>query len=224
MGEVGEQASRPRGRRRAGETRGLLIDACTELVRAEGAGALSVQRVAKAAGISPPGFYKHFSNTDALLSVAVVDVVAALADRQSLTAIDPLAGTRTELPSHEEGIAALDAMLSILLTEPQFAELYLRYQHDPTMLDGAFTRIARKSREDNVAYYWGLARRMGARPRDYARVVIIAEQALALYYHAAELLLSGEHDRELVIETTVRALDAISRELWPKDGFIERTS
>jgi len=210
MERTGDAAGETRGRRRTGETRGLLIDACVELVRAKGLAAVTVPRVARAAGISPQGFYKHFGNTDALLRVAVAGVMETQIERQTAAQIERLYDMSAErLASEEERRALVDDMLTILLSDPRFAELYLRYRSDPTVFDGLVTAIDRRVRDANTAFYWEIAQRLGAVPGDYPRVATFAETIVTLYYQAAEMMLSGRYERELVIDSTNDAITAV---------------
>lgn len=63
-------------------TRDQVVEAATALVRAEGADALGVSRVAGALGIKPPSLYNHIGSGDALARAVVLeanhDLVGAL--------------------------------------------------------------------------------------------------------------------------------------------------
>lgn len=188
----------------------MLVDACIEIVRDEGLTAVTPQRVAKAAGISAPGFYKHFRNVDDLLGVALGDLFEQKASQQSATRLVEITGMDDSPPSVETVRGVLDSMLAVFVSDPRFAELYLRYLNDPTMLGGVVTRFAARVRDDTVAVVWRKAQSLGVPPADYARVAAYAEHALAVYYHAGEMLLSGRYERPLVIDTTARALLALT--------------
>ena len=200
-----------RRRRRSGETRGRLIEAALELVRQEGLSALSAGRVAKLAEISQPGFYKHFKNTDDLLQVAVTDLLSELAERQALGRLNLTIRSAEDLPPTAVWQQLTGMLLRTLLSEPRFAELYLRHRSDHTLLGGAFVQVAEQGLRDVVEFVWQAAQSMGAVPGDYERIVIGCDQALALYYRAAEMLLSGRYDEQRVIEQTAMQLERLTR-------------
>lgn len=60
------------------ETRRKLIDTALALSAERGFGALSLREIAKAAGIAPTGFYRHFRDFDELGLVLVDEVALAL--------------------------------------------------------------------------------------------------------------------------------------------------
>jgi len=203
------------GRRPAGETRALLLQACIELIRAEGLTALTTHRVAKAAGISQPGFYNHFKNLDALLEVAVTDVLTGMADRQSRMRREAMQTPQTAAAMLQPAPtrALLERMLDVFVSEPTFADLYLRYRFDPTVLGGAIARVARKVEDDMIADNWALSLIGGTRPEHYDRVALYTEQLNALYYRTGEQLLQGRYDRERILESLTSANVALHREL-----------
>lgn len=214
----------PRRRGRSGETRALLCEVCIQIVRTEGRAALSVQRVAKEAGISAPGFYNHFKNTEELLGEALGGVMADLARRQSIGAALERLGLKGGMPTPQVARQVLDSMLSVFLEEPELAELYIRYRTDPTMVDGAITEVAAQVLTETVDTIWGYAQRLGTPPKAYARVAIFAEHLIAHYYRAAEMLLSGRHERELVIETTTNAIYVLTMQLLKeRQGSVDWT-
>src|SRR3954454_20630310 len=55
-----------------GALRDELIKACVALIEAEGIGAVSLRRVARAAGVSPGAPYHHFADRSALLAAIAV--------------------------------------------------------------------------------------------------------------------------------------------------------
>src|SRR5689334_6416379 len=55
-----------------GALRDELIKACVALIEAEGIGAVSLRRVARAAGVSPGAPYHHFPDRSSLLAAIVV--------------------------------------------------------------------------------------------------------------------------------------------------------
>nr|WP_183519497.1 TetR/AcrR family transcriptional regulator [Mycolicibacterium sp. BK634] len=65
---------------RAGERRERLIAACHEIVGTEGASALAVRAVCRAANVSPRHFYESFDDADALLLATYERAVQQLRD------------------------------------------------------------------------------------------------------------------------------------------------
>lgn len=55
----------------AAATRERLVDLAAALLRREGAAALGVQSLARAAGVTHGGFYRHFASREALLAAAI---------------------------------------------------------------------------------------------------------------------------------------------------------
>lgn len=197
-------------RRPRGETRTVLLDACTELVRAEGPAAVTTERMAREAGISQPGFYNHFKNTDELLRTAVVAVLQDMAARQLATwrehnaSVDP-----QRLLSAAHVHTQLDLMIPVFTSEPRFADLYLRYRLDPTVLDGAIKRVADEVREDLTAEVWSIAQRFGGKPADYPRVAFYAELLLGLYYRACEMIIAERFSYSQVLDLTTTAVSSL---------------
>lgn len=202
--------SQPPRRRRAGETRALLIDAAIDMVRAKGLSTLTAQGVAKASGISQPGFYKHFKNTDELLIAAVTGFLDDMASRQSLRNLNL---SIEDLGSYtpEAWRQLLGDMLTVFVSEPRFTEIFLRYRSDPTVLGGAISSVADRVQEDLVSYCWEVAQGLGAHPRNYERVEIGCKQALALYFAAGEMLLSGQQPRERIVTQTADVVGQLIR-------------
>src|SRR3954454_9350308 len=70
-----------------GALRDELIGACVALIESEGIGAVSLRRVARAAGVSPGAPYHHFPDRSSLLAAIVVQGYELLEPRLR-TAID----------------------------------------------------------------------------------------------------------------------------------------
>jgi len=202
-------------RRKQGATRAMLVEACVDLIREEGVSALTTQRVAHRAGISQPGFYNHFDNIDGLLREAVDRVYGDMARRQTEARRKVLeAYQHPEETIRPENVRrGLESTLGVVLDEPRFAELFLRYAGDPTLLGGAAKAIADRARDETIEDIWALSMRMGSRPEDYARVAVYTEQMLALYYNAAVQILGHRYSRALVIDATTEALVALGTAL-----------
>jgi AcrR family transcriptional regulator len=99
----------PRTNYHHGALRDALLQATLELINAEGIGAVSLRRVARAAGVSPGAPYHHFPDRAALLT--------ALADEGFKNLAIALRETQSKAPSPAE---ALPAMI----------ETYVHFAHD----------------------------------------------------------------------------------------------
>jgi AcrR family transcriptional regulator len=95
------------------DTADQIVAAATQILRAEGAGAVSMRRVGDALGISAMTPYRHFANRDALLSRIADDGFTALASSI------PEARLR-RLPPRRRLLALLDAYLDFALEEPHW--------------------------------------------------------------------------------------------------------
>ncbi|HEY1826422.1 MAG TPA: TetR/AcrR family transcriptional regulator, partial [Acidimicrobiales bacterium] len=76
--------------------RAALLEAAAELLEAEGPDALSVRRIAAAAGVAPMGVYNHFESKFGIVEALFVDGFRRLSD--AITSIprsdDPLEDLR----------------------------------------------------------------------------------------------------------------------------------
>ena len=77
----------------AAGTAGRIIEAARAIVTEEGAEAVSMRRVATAAGITPMAIYRHFADRDALLRAVADDLGTQL--RELWVAPDPDADPET---------------------------------------------------------------------------------------------------------------------------------
>jgi len=197
-------------RRPRGATRTVLLDACIEVVRAEGPAAVTTDRMARAAGISQPGFYNHFKNTDELLRIAVVSVLEGMATRQLTTWEQANATVPGDtLLTREHVRTQLDLMIPVFLSEPAFSDLYLRYRLDPTVLDGAVKRVADDVREQLTGQVWATSQRFGATAADYPSVALYAELLLGIYYRACEMILAQRFEYDVVLASTTDAISSL---------------
>lgn len=80
MTPTGEPATR-RASYHHGALREELLTACVALVEAEGIGAVSLRRVARAAGVSPGAPYHHFADRSALLGAISAQGFGLLTER-----------------------------------------------------------------------------------------------------------------------------------------------
>lgn len=112
---------------RSHERRERLLNACEDIVAAEGAAALGVRSVCRAAGISPRHFYESFSGTDALLLAAYERAVQRLLDH--LAAAIAARGerdARPPFPTRDRLKTAFDAATTYLQDHPQSGHIIFR--------------------------------------------------------------------------------------------------
>jgi TetR/AcrR family transcriptional regulator, fatty acid biosynthesis regulator len=203
-----EPSTREPGRRgKQGETRARLIQVTIELVRNEGLSALTTGRITRAAGIAQPGFYAHFRNVDDLLRNAIGHVLGEMREKirgarrrsfERLDAVSDAAQLDAVRAAYEDG-------LDVFLSDPAFAELFLRYRRDPSLLGGYMRRAMEGVRTDITEDMWLRARALGAKPQHHALIRFWADQVLALYFTAAEALLDDRYaDRDMMLDALAR--------------------
>lgn len=112
---------------RAHERRERLLNVCEDIVAAEGAAALGVRSVCRAAGISPRHFYESFSDTDGLLLAAYERAVQRLLDHvaAAISARGERAA-RPPLPARDGLTTAFDAATAYLQEHPQSGHIVFR--------------------------------------------------------------------------------------------------
>lgn len=194
----------PGRRGKQGETRARLVEVTIDLIRREGLESLTTTRIAREAGIAQPGFYAHFKNVDECLRTAASEVAETLRERQGEARRRAFARFRSV-----EDLWDLDALratyadtLDVMLSEPTFAELFLRYRRDPSPLGQAMQSVMDRSREEITEDLWRNSRRIGYGPEHYPGVALYAEHVLALYVGAVETLLDGRfQDRDFVLDS-----------------------
>lgn len=205
--EAAPSTREPGRRGKQGETRARLIRVTIELLRGESLSALTTSRIAKAAGIAQPGFYAHFKNVDDLVRTAVLEVLEAM--RRKASATRQAAFQRLERYEDLTNIGAMrtayEEGLELLLGDPTFAELLLRYRRDPSLLGGLLREAMRHVRDDITRDVWRTAQRFGFREEHYPQVQFWSEQILALFLTAAEALLDGRHERAEVVDAITRS-------------------
>jgi AcrR family transcriptional regulator len=210
--ELPRSTREPRRRGKHGETRARLIQVAVELVRREGLQALTTIRITKAAGITQPGFYAHFKNVDDIVHCAVSEVIEDMRHKISevrRSAFERLREAR-DLVNLEVTRAVFADTLALFLSDPRFAEIFLRYRRDPSLLGGYVREAAQRVREDVTLDLWRNAQATGFQRQHYPLVAFWAEQILALYFAAAEALLDGRYeDKELLMDSLARSSFAI---------------
>ena len=102
-----------------GALRDELIKACVALIEAEGIGAVSLRRVARAAGVSPRAPYHHFADRSALLGAIAAQGHELLEQR--------LHRAREQAPSAAGALAAMiEAYVTFARDHPAHVHLMLR--------------------------------------------------------------------------------------------------
>jgi AcrR family transcriptional regulator len=107
-----------------GALREALLTATLELIETEGIGAVSLRRVARAAGVSPGAPYHHFPDRAALLT--------ALADEGFRRLADALAQAHDAAPNPT---AALEAILNAYVDFARANPAYFRLMFRPELTD-----------------------------------------------------------------------------------------
>lgn len=215
MGSEQSRSTREPGRRgKQGETRARLIQVTIDLVRAEGLTALTTSRITKAAGIAQPGFYAHFKNVEDLMRTAVSQVLDEMrlkigdARRRAFERFK----TVEDVVNIEATRAAYDETLAVFLSDPTFAELFLRYRRDPSLLGGYMRQAMTNIREEITDDIWRTAQRVGFRQEHQDQVAFWAEQLIGLYFAAAEALLDERYeDRTMLVDSLTRSAYAMMR-------------
>lgn len=102
-----------------GALREELISACLRLIETEGIGAVSLRRVARAAGVSPGAPYHHFADRAALLGAISATGYALLSER--------LRAARAAADRPVAALAALvEAYVRFARDEPAYFQLMFR--------------------------------------------------------------------------------------------------
>lgn len=102
-----------------GALREELISACVALIEQEGIGAVSLRRVARAAGVSPGAPYHHFADRSALLAAIAVQGYELLEPR--------LRQARDEAPTAARALGAIiETYVAFAREHPAHVHLMLR--------------------------------------------------------------------------------------------------
>jgi AcrR family transcriptional regulator len=197
-------STREPGRRgKQGETRARLIQVTIDLVRSEGLSALTTSRITRAAGIAQPGFYAHFRNVEDCLQTAMSQVVEEM--RVKVATMRKDAFRRFE---EADGVtmaairASYEDCLELILAERTFAEIFLRYRRDPSLLGGYMGEVLERIRADLSADIWSMAERAGFGDAHRGLTAFWTDQILALFFAGAEALLDGRYtDRDVIVDS-----------------------
>lgn len=176
----------PRRRGTPEATRQKLLDATIAIVRREGVEALTTVRIMEAAGFAQSAFYLHFRSVPECLRAAAEQVAESIRRfvaerRQNASA------------SADGGLSAVvghyDAVLALFEQERAFAELFLRYRRDVSLLGKVMRRLHQELRADLEADLLRSADLAGLPAAAHDRVRMQADFVLGNVLAAGEALL-----------------------------------
>lgn len=121
MAPVQPKQSSKQSRMTGADRREQLLDVTLELVTERGFGGVSIEAVARGAGITRPIVYKHFGDLDGLLEELVEREMSQAAAQVSETQLAEL----TEGPAVDLMIESLTAYLHVVRTHPDTWRLVL---------------------------------------------------------------------------------------------------
>jgi AcrR family transcriptional regulator len=197
-------ARRSRHDLRRERNRKQLIDATLELVAQEGSGALTVTRIARAAGMDPSGFYAHFKSSKECEQAA-----AAEFDRYIGSLLKPYLDVRSPR-SVTSSAQALQRLFEAWLAEPRWSKLMLRARFEESAIGKLMRAILDGVRKDVQSVLWDVAVGVGARGRHLDRVAALAELCVGNYMTLLEAVVQGRvGDLNLAATTVARANIAI---------------
>ncbi|MGW5714647.1 TetR/AcrR family transcriptional regulator [Amycolatopsis sp. NPDC003865] len=99
------------------ETRTRILDTAARLLHDEGAAALTIRAVARAAGLQAPALYRFFEDKDALLDAVAEHVLAAyVSEKKPNEDSDPVEDLRTGWAAHIGFGLANPALFGLLVT------------------------------------------------------------------------------------------------------------
>jgi AcrR family transcriptional regulator len=172
-------------RMKAAERREQLLDATKAIVVADGFHAVSIEAVARAAGITRPIVYGHFSDLGGLLE--------ALVERESRRALEQLPDT------YEDLLGALTAYLEAVRTDPDTWRLVLMPQ------EGAPRLLHERIAAGRAAVVGKLAQAPTGTPEPE----LAARMMSAYADEAARMVLQG-YETERILQLTRWALARLS--------------
>jgi AcrR family transcriptional regulator len=165
-----------------------LIDATLELVAREGTGALTVTRIARAAGMDPSGFYAHFKSAKEAEQLA-----AAEFDRFVGSLLQPYLQVRA-LRGTLEVREALEQLLRAWLAEPGLSKLMLRARFEDSSFGQHTRAILDEVRKDVRSSIWDMAVAAGARGRHLEPIAALTDVCVGHYMTLLESLVHGRID------------------------------
>jgi AcrR family transcriptional regulator len=171
------------------QRREQLLDATKAIVVAEGFHAVSIEAVARAAGITRPIVYGHFADLGGLLE--------ALVERESRRALEQLPDTFDDL------LGALNAYLEAVRTDPDTWRLVLMPQQ------GAPRLLHERIAAGRTAVIARLAQAL--RPGTSLPDPELSAHMLSAYADEAARLVLRDYDVERILELTRWALSRLAR-------------
>ena len=171
------------------QRREQLLDATKAIVVADGFHAVSIEAVARAAGITRPIVYGHFEDLGGLLE--------ALVERESRRALEQLPDTFDDL------LGALDAYLEAVRTDPDTWRLVLMPQQ------GAPRLLHERIAAGRAAVIARLAQAL--RPGSSLPDPELSAHMLSAYADEAARLVLQDYDVERILELTRWALSRLAR-------------
>jgi AcrR family transcriptional regulator len=169
----------------APERRRRLLDAALEVVDERGFHELTVQAVARRAGVTRPVVYEHFGDLEGLL--------LALAEREEAAALATLAAIVPEDPAGREPdellAGAIEAFLTAVRRAPRTWRLVLRPPDGtpPALRERIAASRRRLAAQVEGLLTWGFDRRGGPRGLDHE---VLARLLIAAAEDAARLVLA----------------------------------
>ena len=196
MAETTVRRNRPYAPRLTPEQRReQLLDVVLDVIDADGVGAVSVDSVARRAGVTRPVVYNHFSDSD--------DMLRASLDRESKRALDQLVGA---IPRHDDEDLArafhhfFEVHLRAVAEAPQrWRSVFLIA---PSVTPALHKRVARI--RTRIANEFEAALRHSGR---HADPEMLANHLLAALWDSGRLLLVSP--KEFTHERLLRSLDSL---------------
>jgi AcrR family transcriptional regulator len=184
-----------------GAARERILDAAEKLVVRDGAGHLTLDAVAQAAGVSKGGLLYHYPNKDALLAAMIERHCDDLDERCARE----LEGLPADQPSSRLKASILGVLTRRAGHEDLGAALLAAAANKPALLDGARARYA-----DHVA-------QLTASGGCFARsaVIMLAVDGLMLG-EVWRLTPFTSEQRELIVKELLRLADEACPELSPR--------
>jgi AcrR family transcriptional regulator len=166
----------------AGERREQILDVTAEILGESGFHSVSIQSVARAAGVSRPIVYEHFGDLGGLLEALVKREMARAGEQISKTALedlshgDPTELMLTSLSAYLNAVEQHPSTWRLVLTPPEGAPELLRksiVQGRAAVLDGLREAVRPGLRRGEKAEDPDMtARTLSAIADEYARLVL----------------------------------------------------
>ncbi len=127
-------------------SRRKFIDATIEVLRQQGPSGLTTGRIAKAAGLSQPSFYVHFTDMDDALRVVSEEVVTGI--RSAIQDARQKAAPGADADAVRNGYAVA---VNEFLAQPDLTELFLRHKNDSTAFGERLRELVQAFHQDLLA-------------------------------------------------------------------------